>query len=225
MTGDAPTSWHLVRAAADGRADARSEFVRRYAAIVRAYLSARWRGSPLAAEIDDAAQDVFVDCFRRDGALGRARTARPARFRAFLYGVTRMTARRYERDRAARRRVVVDAESGALESAPSPTESLSRVFDRAWAGSLLRRAAQRQERTAGADESARRRVELLRLRFREGRPIRDVAELWGVEPDWLHHQYATARDEFRRALEDVVRDEVGAERAVRECARLVEHFF
>jgi RNA polymerase sigma-70 factor (ECF subfamily) len=225
MTGDAPTSWHLVRAAAEGRADTRDEFVRRYAAVVRAYLSARWRGSTLAAEVDDAAQDVFVDCFRRDGALGRASAARPARFRAFLYGVTRMTARRYERDRATRRRVVVDADSAALGAAPSPMESLSRVFDRAWAGSLLRRAARLQEETAGADESARRRVELLRLRFRDGRPIRDIAELWGVETAWLHHQYATARDEFRRALLDVVREEVGAERADRECARLVEHFF
>ena len=217
------TSWRVVASAAEGDDSGRARFVDRYGPVVRAYFGARWRGSPLAADVDDAAQEVFLDCFRRNGVLARTRSARPVRFRAFLYGVARMTARRIERDRAVRRRLVAGGES-AIEASPSPDESLSRVFDRAWASALLRRAAARQEERARGDEAATRRVELLRLRFREGRPIRDIASLWGVEAAWLHHQYAAARDEFRRALEDVVREEVGPDRAAAESARLLEHF-
>lgn len=218
------TRWTVVRDAAAGVPAAREEFARRYAPVVRSYLGARWRGAAAASDVDDAAQEVFVDCFRADGALDRALAARPARFRAFLYGVTRMTARRFERDRAARRLVAADGQSAVLDAAPSPAESLSRVFDRAWAGALLRRAAQRQEALAAGDEPALRRVALLRLRFREGRPVRDIAELWSVDAAWLHHQLATARDEFRRALADVVREEIGPEGVEAECARLVGHF-
>lgn len=217
------SSWRVVAAAAEGDDAGRARFVERYGPVVRAYFGARWRGSPLAAEVDDAAQEVFLDCFRRNGVLARTRSVRPARFRAFLYGVARVTARRIERDRAARRRLVAGGES-AIEAAPSPDESLSRVFDRAWASALLRRAAGHQEERALGDEAAVRRVELLRLRFREGRPIRDIASLWNVDSAWLHHQYAVARDEFRRALEDIVREEVGPDRAAAESARLLEHF-
>jgi RNA polymerase sigma-70 factor (ECF subfamily) len=222
MSADAPTSWHLVRRAADGRDDARAEFVRRYEPVVRAYLAARWRRAPLSAELDDAAQEVFLDCFRQDGALGRADPAKPQRFRAFLYGVTRIVARRIERERAVRARHVAD-DGSAVEGAPARGESLSRVFDRAWASALLRRAAHLQEERAGTDD-ARRRVELLRLRFREGLAVRDVAARWGADPAWVHHQFATARDEFRRALEDVVREECGPGRVEADCDRLLAHF-
>jgi RNA polymerase sigma-70 factor (ECF subfamily) len=55
-----------------------------------------------------------------------------------------------------------------------------------------------------AEGRATRRVELLRLRFQSDTPIREIAKLWNVEADWLHHEYATARQEFRRALLRVV---------------------
>ena len=57
------TRWTIIRGAAEGKPLDRAEFARRYAAIVRAYLGARWRHSPLLREIDDAAQEVFVTCF------------------------------------------------------------------------------------------------------------------------------------------------------------------
>jgi len=64
---------------------------------VRAYLAHRWRGSPLTGELDDAVQDVFVECFRHGGVLDRMLKREPNSFRAFLYGVTRNIAFRMER--------------------------------------------------------------------------------------------------------------------------------
>jgi RNA polymerase sigma-70 factor (ECF subfamily) len=186
---------------------------------VRAYLEARWRGDGRADRIDDAVQEVFLDCFRRGGALARVDPARPQRFRAYLYGMARVVALRFERESRVRRRHVPRGES-AVEAAHSPDESLARVFDRAWATALLRRAARLQEKRA-VEEAARRRVELLRLRFSEGLPIRDVAARWNVDAAWLHHQYATARDEFRAALLDVARMEYGKADVEAECARLL----
>jgi hypothetical protein len=68
----------------------------------------------------------------------------------------------------------------------------------------LTEAAQLQQRRAGErGPEAVRRVELLRLRFEEGLPIRAIAERWGVAAAELHHAYAKARQEFRAALLDV----------------------
>jgi hypothetical protein len=45
---------------------------------------------------------------------------------------------------------------------------------------------------------------LLRLRFEENLPIRTIAERWGVDAAVLHHAYALAREDFRKALLEVV---------------------
>src|SRR5579884_1864571 len=97
------TCWTSLKDAAAGGREARERFAERYAPMVRAYLAARWRGSALAQEVDDAAQDVFVECLRGGGALEHARDGRPGGFRAFLYGVARNVALRFERTRARRR--------------------------------------------------------------------------------------------------------------------------
>jgi RNA polymerase sigma-70 factor (ECF subfamily) len=44
----------------------------------------------------------------------------------------------------------------------------------------------------------------LQLRFKEGLPIREIAQRWHVEAAWLHHEYAAARKEFRDALQRVL---------------------
>ncbi|MBD3161132.1 MAG: sigma-70 family RNA polymerase sigma factor, partial [Candidatus Latescibacteria bacterium] len=125
------TRWTVIRDAAEGDAGAREEFVRRYEPILRAYLGARWRHSPLVREIDDAVQEVFLACFGEGGALGRADEERPGGFRAFLYGVTMNVARRAEEKRARKSRPPAgDAELGAVVAREEP---LSRVFDRAYA--------------------------------------------------------------------------------------------
>ncbi len=198
------TCWTVIREAARGDDSACTRFAALYQETVRAYLRARWRGGALIQEVDDAVQDVFLECFKSNGALAKTDEHRPGGFRAFLYGVARNVARRREeRERAQRRRQ--GDESAHLSRMPSPDTALSQVFDRAWARTVMREAAQRMRALAeSADEAACQRVELLRLRFQEGRPIRDIARAWEQDPALLHRAYSRARAEFRAALEEVV---------------------
>jgi RNA polymerase sigma-70 factor (ECF subfamily) len=197
MSPSESTCWTVIRAAAAGSPADREELARRYLGIVRAYLASRWRGSVLRCDLDDAVQEVFVECFRQGGALEAAAAGRVPSFRAFLYGVVRNVARRFESRPA---RVV-----GPLPDIPANEESLSQLFERTWARALMTEAAQLQRRRA--DErgpEAVRRVELLRLRFEENLPIRTIAERWAVPEAELHHAYALAHQEFKAALLEVV---------------------
>jgi len=144
------TRWSLIRGAADGRAPDREEFARRYAPVIRAYLGARWRGRNLMREIDDAAQEVFLDCFREGGAFSRVDPELGGGFRAFLYGVVRSVARRTE-ERIFRRAATEPGGESELGRVESDEEPVSRAFDRAWARSLLRQAAEPQEARARVD--------------------------------------------------------------------------
>ena len=76
---------------------------------------------------------------------------------------------------------------------------MSRQFDRAWATHLLGRARARLVAIA-KDERMRRRTELLRLRYGEDLPIREIARRWSVDAAYLHHEHAIARREFKQAL-------------------------
>jgi hypothetical protein len=198
------TCWTLIRDASGGDARAREEFARLYLPLVRSYLGARWSGRLPPEEVEDAVQEVFVDCLKEDGLLERARRGDRSGFRALLKVACRYVALRVEARRARSR----DAGLGdsALEAlTPVDEETLGLAFDRAWGQALLREAAARQaERAREKGPEARRRVELLELRFREGLPIRDVAARWGVDAAWLHHQYAQAGKEFERALREVI---------------------
>ena len=189
------TCWTLIRAAAGGDPAARDRFARVYLPVVTVYLAARWRSARRGVE--DAAQDVFVECFRAGGLLEKADPDRDGGFRAFLLGAVRNVARRHE----ARRRV--DARLPA--DLPADDTGPAEAFDRAWARALLKEAGRVQHQHAEkAGPSAVRRVQLLRLRFGEGLPIRDIAARWGEDAAKLHHEYATAREEFRSALREVV---------------------
>lgn len=212
------TSWDLIRGAAAGDDAARAEFSRVYAGVVRGALGGRWKGSPLAQELDDAVQDVWIECFKEGGALEGATERAGRGFRAFLYGVTLNVARRREERRRDDRGV-----SGlGLESLAT---TLASLFDRQWARALVieaRDALLVRARQLGAD--AVRRVEILRLRFFEDLAIKEIADLWNEDPARLHHQYATARDEFRACLRDSIRrHEPGNPAEVeRELERLVK---
>jgi RNA polymerase sigma-70 factor (ECF subfamily) len=223
MTSPDSTCWTVLRDAAAGACAAREAFAGRYEPTVRAYLAARWKGSPLVQELDDAVQEVFVECLRQGGGLERARPDRPGGFRAFLYGLVRNVALRFEQRRAkgqARRR----GESVEVDAVPAREDTLSHVFDRAWARAVVREAAARQaERADAVGPAARRRVELLRLRFHEGLPIREIARLWHDDPATLHREYARGRDEFKAALLEVMAfyHPDSPVRAERECAELL----
>ncbi len=199
----------LVRGAAEGREKDRDRFARCYEDVIRAYLGAKWRGLTLYDELDDAVQEVFIECFRQGGVLDRAEHDRPGGFRAFLFGVIRNVAMRFESARGKERE---RAKPGSVAPDIARDEAtLSQIFDRAWANALLREAAVAMEnRAVRADEDrstgigARRRVELLKLRFEEDLPIREIARRWDSEAATLHKEYARAREEFKAALVEVL---------------------
>ena len=199
----APSCWEVVRGAAAGREEDRSAFARLYTPVIRAYLRARWRGSPLVQEVDDAVQEFFVDCFKQDGVLDTVDVERPSAFHGFLYAVARNVARHVE-TRRGRRRERQPTSSVDLERFEADEERLSQAFDRAWALALVREAVSLQARRTN-DDASRLRVELLRLRFQDDLPIRDIAAKWDEDPARLHHEYARARKEFETALLDVIR--------------------
>ena len=203
-----------------GDTAARDQFARRYLPVVRAYLATRWRGTPLLDRVDDAVQEAFVACLRPGGALDRLDPSRPGGFRPYLYGVVRHIALHLE---AGRSREPPRADVPDLDHLPADDPDLSRVFDRAWARALVREAAELQARQAGGRGPACRRVELLKLRFHDGLPIRDIARRWGADPTGLHREYAKAREEFREALRAVVafHRPGTAEEVDRACAELV----
>ncbi len=218
------TCWTVIRAAADGAEQARTEFARKYEPIIRAYLGARWRGQTLLGEIDDAVQEVFLDCFKEGGVLSRADPSRNGGFRAFLYGVIQKTALEFER-KLARRKAVPADDSLSMDRFPADEEGLSTVFDRAWATALLREAAEQQAELARKNgKDAERRVEILELRFGEGLPIRDIAVLLHEDPAHLHREYAKARDEFRSALREIVsfHHADSGQSLDQECSRLLD---
>ncbi len=218
-TGDSSTHWTVILDAAGGGVKAREEFVQRYSLAIGAYLGARWKGSPLRAEIEDAVQEIFIECFKDGGVLTRAEPGRKGGFRAFLYGVARNVARRAEerwQTRAAEPRMPSGFDTAGTE------EPSSRAFDRAWAQGLMRQATQLQKERANAGgEASQRRVELLRLRFTDGLPIRDIADRWDMKPTQVQYEYKCAREEFHAALIDVIRKHDADGDPATECARLL----
>jgi RNA polymerase sigma factor (sigma-70 family) len=203
------TRWTLIERAAAGSLDGRTEFARRYSPVIRAYLGFRWRGTPLFQDVEDAAQQVFIQCFKDGGALGRADPARPSGFRAYLHGVVQNVALSLERKRA-RSRERQPESAVDLADLASRDESSTKAFDRAWARAVLGEAADLQLARAQAESpEAVRRHELLGLRFGDDLPIREIARRWNVDPAVLHREYARAREEFRLALRDVLRARQG----------------
>ena len=93
---EAYTCWSLIRDAAGGIDQAKEDFALKYEPVLRAYLGARWRGSPRIADLEDAVQEIFVECLKEGGVLERVDPDRGGGFRAFLYGVARRVALRYE---------------------------------------------------------------------------------------------------------------------------------
>ena len=213
-----------MRAASQGDQAARSAFARGYASPIRAYLTHRWRGLAATRDLEDAIQDVFVECYKPGGVI---ETADPGRgdFRALLYGVVRNVARRYE-ERFTQEQRREPGEIVDLDALPEVSDGLSRVFDRAWAQALLREAVQCHEASAMAgDADARRRFAILRMRHDGALPVREIASALG-EPDVekVHNEYRRARRDFAVHLRTVVAAHTGVQgdRIDDECRRLGE---
>ncbi len=218
------TCWTVIHGAAAGSPKEREVFARLYSPVVRAYLAARWRSSRCRESVDDAIQDVFLECFREGGALARVDCTQSGGFRAFLYGVARNVALRVEAQRN-RNREVAPPSGVNLDDLLEPDEDLARTFDRAWATTIVQEALSSQElRASKAGPAAASRFELLRLRFQENLPIRDIAKKWQADVDRLHEEYGKARAEFKEALLDVVvfhHPSATAGEAERECIELL----
>ena len=196
------TRWTMIERAAAGSADGRDRFAHCYLPVIRDFLRARWRRTPWETEVDDAVQEVFVQCFRARGALGGVRRDGRA-FHSFLFGVASNVARQHERSQA--RRNAREAADGELPDRPAAAggRGLSQVFDRALARSVVREAAELM-RTRATDRARQRRVELLELRFEAGLPIREIARRWSVDAAELHREYAKSGREFRGAMREVL---------------------
>ena len=198
------TCWTIIEAAAVGGSEASDHFAQRYGPTIRAYLTARWKNSAFLTNVDDAIQDVFIECFKQGGLLSKADRERGTGFRTFLFAATRNVALRFE-SRQARDYAQQPAGETELAQVEKHEADLSVIFDRAWAKSLLKEAADRQKQQAQEKgEKAIRRIELLRLRFEEGLPIREIAQKWQCNAAVLHHEYARARQEYKEALLEVV---------------------
>jgi len=200
MGSSETTCWTLIHAAGAGESQQSDEFARRYDPAIRRYFAARWGNSQRFNDIDDAVQETFVEC----GALERTDQQRVGGFRAFLYGIVRNVALRFEQRRAKEwaRQPAGDVHFSQIKADET---NLSRVFDRAWARSILQQAAQQQaENAKRSGPAAEKRVELLRMRFHEELPIREIAQQWQVDATELHREYAKARKEFKQALREVV---------------------
>ena len=220
------TCWTLIEDAAAGSAAAREALAGRYLPLVRRALSARWAGGPLAVEIDDAVQEVFVECLRDGGVLERVEVERPDSFRRFLRGVARNVARRIEERRAERRDRPRSATFHADAWSADET-SFEEAFDREWARSVLREATERlAEAAQSADERARQRVELLRRHYGEGVELAALAREWGQPPRAVYHEAELALAEFEGALKEAVafHHPDHPELVLGECRRLLEHF-
>jgi RNA polymerase sigma-70 factor (ECF subfamily) len=198
------TCWTLIRGASGGSLADREEFARRYAPVARAYLGGRWQGTPLQAQLEDALQEVFLECFREEGALLGAEQGRSAGFRGFFFGVLRNVARRAE-ERRSRRREYQPPSEYEFEKADQNEESFSRIFDRAWALAVLGEARELQVARAEAEgREAMRGVDLLRLHTGQGVSIRELAERWGVPRTNLQRRLEKARRDFAQAIREVL---------------------
>jgi len=216
------TCWTIIGSAAAGNRDDCSLFIQQYTPIVRAYLAARWKSGPCAKDLDDAVQEVFVEFIKPAGILETVATRCQGGFRPFLYGVVRNVARHFE-TRRGRDRLRTASDDVDLHQIADSEESQSRLFDRTWALAIMREAAQRQaERAKEIGPEAEKRVELLRLRFHEQLPIREIPARWQIDAAKLHHEYARAREEFKAAMLEVVafHHPGSPEEIARECAEL-----
>jgi len=194
----------MIHAAAGGAEEDRDTFAGRYGPAVRAYLGERWKSSPFLDSLDDAVQEVFLECFKHGGVLDRHDQITRGSFRGFFYGVVRNVALRIE-SRAARRQEsqpTTDIDLDAMEGADA---RLSQIFDQAWARSLLREAVERMGHEALKEgDAAKKRLHLLHLRFYEGLTLREAAVRLDLETQKVYREFDRALKVFKAILREVV---------------------
>lgn len=201
MTRFDTTHWSVVLGAAAGRAEARDAFCRTYGSIIRSYLCARWRVPFTHENVEEGVQEVFLECFKERGALTRVDPERP--FRAYLYGVTSVTAVALERKWRKRDRdhAVSGFEPDRIERDEA---TLSHVFDREWARMVGREARVLFAQRAAEGDAPARRARCLELRYQQGKPPREIAQELGIQVERVYEMLHQAKADYRSALLEVV---------------------
>lgn len=200
------TCWSVVLRAAGGDPLMRQEFCQRYEPVIRAYVASRWRLPRDHDDVSDAAQEVFVQCLREGGALGRVDPNQPGGLRAYLYGITSRTAAQIERQRARWRR---DGSERPFdqERVEANEATLSQAFDRAWAAMLAQVALREQRRAAETgDDRVRLRLHCLEQRILHSRWPREIAATIGLTPQRVSELLREGMGDFRAALLGVMAD-------------------
>ncbi|MFT6082700.1 MAG: DNA-directed RNA polymerase specialized sigma24 family protein [Planctomycetota bacterium] len=198
------TSWSLIRRAAAGDAEDRERFAARYAPVIRGYFSTRWH-LPLSHErVQDASQEVFVQCFRQGGVLASANPELGSGFQAFLYGVARRIGANLDRRLGHLKAKEIDGHSDFDECAISSELALSKSFDRAWASLVAREAGDLARARAEGHAARLAGLEALQLQFFEGLQPREIAERRGVAAEAIYESLRLAKKDFRAAFVEVM---------------------
>jgi RNA polymerase sigma factor (sigma-70 family) len=208
MNAQGERLWDLAHSAAAGDAAAQAEFAYQIQPVLRRWLRRHWSHSPMRAFAEDAMQETLLECLRPGGALGRAAPGKGKGLFAFLRGIARHVADRFERAEA--RRAARLQHGADLASVATRERDPGERVDRRWARSQVRQAAELLAREEGADGPL---VAFLRLYFVDGLPVRAVAARWGARRERVHELRRRACARFRKCLERVV----GGEAEARDC--------
>jgi RNA polymerase sigma factor (sigma-70 family) len=188
-------------AAAGGDPTEQAVFAAVYGELVRKWLWFRWRHGPLRGLIEDAVQEVFVECLRPGGALQHLDPGRavhgPA---AFLRGVVQHVAQRIERSEARRLRTIRERLADSPTVRPDPPEQ----GDADWARARIATALDMLDRGDRASPPHRSLRQFLRLHFEDGLPVRAIARLWHEPAQRVQETRRRACRRFRDCLVRVV---------------------
>jgi RNA polymerase sigma factor (sigma-70 family) len=135
----------------------------------------------------DVAQDVFLSAWRD---LGKLRN--PASFLPWLRQMTRNRAHHILRTRVRSRRVISDAEADDLVAAA--------VDPQPGAGERLLAAEEKRLLAAALERLSDESREVVTLYYREGRSVRQVADLLGLREEAVKQRLARARSRLRREM-------------------------
>ena len=137
----------------------------------------------------DVAQDVFLSAWRD---LGKLRN--PASFLPWLRQMTRNRAHHVLRDRVRSRRVISDAEADDLMAAT--------IDPRPGAGEILLAAEEKRLLAESLEALSDESREVVTLYYREGRSVRQVADLLGLREEAVKQRLTRARSRLRREMLD-----------------------
>jgi RNA polymerase sigma factor (sigma-70 family) len=175
-----------VRAAAQGDPEAFARLVDATRTLVCSIALAILRDVEAS---QDVAQDVFLAAWRE---LGKLRN--PASFLPWLRQMTRNRAHHVLRGRVRLRRVISDAEADDMLAAASDPRP----------GSPDRLLAAEEERllAEALDELSDDAREVVTLYYREGRSVRQVADLLGLREEAVKQRLSRARSRLRETMLD-----------------------